>query len=91
MSDTYNYPDEEDVPTITTNRSDYEFPETKTLFITYREDEWDEVDIERTLETINFLFGTEVQIAMVPESIELLDSDDARELVDELSESLDEN
>lgn len=88
MSEHYEFPDAEDVPQIvTTTDEPYEQPEKKTLFIKYREDEWeDEETATRVIETINWLFGTDVQIAVVPEAIEFLLQEDVEEMLREVSD-----
>lgn len=82
MSETYEFPDEEDVPTIKTKRDDFEFPETKTLFLKYDDAEWSEENITETAQTINCLFGTDVQIALLSDSLEFLTKDDIEGLLD---------
>lgn len=88
MSETYDFPDSEDIPQIkTTTDEPYERPESKRLFITYNADEWEsEEDVRGVLETINHLFGTEVQIAILPDDFELLNGDDVKELLEELTD-----
>jgi len=88
MSETYDYPDSDDIPTITTAMGDsFEQPETKHLFITYDSDEWEsESQIEDTLGVINSLFGTGVQIAIVPNDYDLLSESDVREMLEEVNE-----
>jgi hypothetical protein len=84
MSETYDYPDTEDVPQITTATSGpFEQPETKHLFITYDTDEWEsERQVEETLKVINSLFGTDVQIAILPNDYDLLSESDVREMLE---------
>lgn len=84
MSD-YIFPDEDEVPKIRTDRSDYEFPETKTLFITYDSDEWDHPDdVANVLETINHLFDTGVQVVALPEDFDLLNKEEVRGVMESL-------
>ena len=82
----YNFPERSDVPTIEYDPGRVTFGEReqKTLFIQYDADEWDyESDLTQTVQTINALFGTDVQVALIDDSIEFLDPDEVRALLPE--------
>lgn len=83
MSETYDFPDSEDIPQIeTTTDEPFTRPESKSLFIQYDPDEWEtEEDAVRVIETINSLFLTETQITIIPEDFDLLSRDDVEELL----------
>lgn len=87
MSETYDFPDSEDIPQIkTTTDEPFERPEPKNLFITYNADEWNhQEDVKGVLETINALFGTDVQIAILPDDFELLNGDDVEEMLEKMT------
>lgn len=87
MSETYDFPDSEDVPQIvTTTDEPFTQPESKHLFIRYNPDEWDsEEDAHRVLETINFLFGRDVQIAVLPNDFELLNTEEVEEMLEKMT------
>jgi hypothetical protein len=88
MSETYKFPDAEDIPKIkTTTDEPFELPESKNLFITYDSDEWEsKSDVENVLQTINALFGTDVQIAILPDDFDLLTKDDVEDMLSELTD-----
>lgn len=65
----------------------YEKPEPKRLFIQYDSDEWEsEEDAQRVLDTINWLFGTDVQIAVIPKDFDLLSAFEVEEMLEELTD-----
>lgn len=83
MSETYDFPDSADIPQIVTSTDDpYEQPESKRLFIQYDSDEWEsERDATKTIETINWLFGSDVQIVVLPKDFDLLSQDEIESLL----------
>jgi hypothetical protein len=88
MSETYEFPDSEDIPKIrTTTDEPFERPEMKNLFITYDSDKWESKDdFEDVLQTINALFGRDVQIAILPDDFDLLSKADVEDLLSELTD-----
>lgn len=86
MTETYDFPDSEDIPKIqTTTEEKYDRPESKRLFIQYNSDEWEsEEDAIDVLQTINSLFGTEVQVAIIPKDFDLLSNDEVEQLVEDV-------
>jgi len=86
MSETYDFPDVEDIPKITTRSDDpYEFPETKNLFIQYDSEKWPEDgSIEGVIEMINHLFGPDVQVAAMTKDIEFLGKREIEEMLETL-------
>ena len=85
MSETYDIPDDTDIPKIKTNTEEpFTKPEKKHLFLTYNSDEWkSKSDIDGIVNAINSLFGTEVQVTIMPSDFDLLSKDDLRGLIDE--------
>lgn len=88
----YTFPDPADVPTIRYDPDDpFDKPETKTLFVQYDSDEWEHRDdMEGILQTINWLFGTDVQIALLDERIDFLTESEVRDLLTDLLEDEDD-
>jgi hypothetical protein len=86
MSETYDFPDSEDIPKIqTTTEEPFTRPESKRLFIQYDSDEWEsEEDANRVIETINWLFGSDVQIAVLPKDFDLLSDDEVEQMVEDV-------
>lgn len=88
MSETYDFPDAGDIPQIKTATDEpFTRPEQKRLFIQYDADEWEsEADVENVLETINYLFGPEVQVAILPDDYDLLDESEVRNMLSEVGD-----
>ena len=88
MGETYEFPDAEDVPKITVSSDEpYTKPEQKHLFITYDDDEWEsERQMENVAKTINALFGTNVQIAIMPKGYDLISEGDLRNMLDDVED-----
>jgi hypothetical protein len=81
----YNFPDREEMSTIEHDPDDpFESQGAKTLFIKYDPEEWSHPqDAVEAVETINCLFGRDVQVVAVDQKIEFMDPDELRELLDE--------
>lgn len=88
MSETYEFPDAEDIPQIRATADEpFEKPETKNLFISYDEEKWpSDGSLEESIELINQLFGQNVQVACVPQSLEFLGKQEIEELLQTLSD-----
>ena len=86
MSETYEMPEAEDIPQIRTETDEpFTRPEPKRLFIQYDSDEWEsEEDAKRVIETINWLFGTDVQIAVLPKDFDLLSDDEVEQMMEDI-------
>jgi len=81
MSEHYEFPDEEDVPTITTTDKNLFERNNKNLFIKYDPDEWeDPQDAARAINVINYLFGTEVQVTVMNDKIEFMSEEKVKGL-----------
>jgi len=85
MGETYEFPDAEDIPKITVSSDEpYTKPEQKRLFIQYDSDEWEsEEDAIKVIERINCLFGTDVQLAVIPKDFDLLTDEEVETFVKE--------
>lgn len=88
MTETYDLPDAEEIPQIRTETDEpFTRPEPKNLFMTYNSDGWESAeDALRVIETINHLFATEVQIAVLPDDFDLLSKDDVEGLLEEMTD-----
>jgi len=80
----YNFPDREAVPSIEHEPDDpFTSQETKKLFIKYHPEEWnDPEDAVEAIETINYLFGSDVQIVVIDQKIEFMEPNEIRDLLD---------
>jgi len=87
MSENYEFPDAADVPKIKAT-GEQQF-EKKNLFIKYDADDWDDPeDAIEVINTINYLFGTDVQVTVMDDKIEFMTQEQTVEVVEKLIEAL---
>jgi len=93
MSETYDFPSASEIPTIDVSVDEDTFrPEQKHLFVSYNPDQWeDEKDAHRMVETLNYLFGSEIQVIIVDDDFEFLTKDDVKEMIGMMEDMIDDD